>query len=232
MRKVIIPPYVASPDNIRCGQSVILMILKHFMPEKEWMFEDADKICGYVEGKGTWTTVSILGMLDKGFDIVSYSSFDKEKFLLAPEKYLLERCGEAKAKETLETADMNSVIASEQRALVETDYHKVKRDWQWHDVKEMLDQGYLLYTWVNSRKFYCRNDDRVSGHVVLIFDYNEKMGTVAFHDPGGYGSLSDKTPIHLSAGQPGEIGTDYFMASAKNIGAEGGSSLVGFRLRK
>jgi hypothetical protein len=231
-KKTIIPPYVSSPDNIRCGQSVILMILKHFMPDKEWDFADADKICGYVEGKWTWTTVFILGMLHKGFDVVSHSSFDKERFIAAPNEYLLERFGEAKTKMTLEHTDMDSMIAAEKQALTETDYQWIRRDWQWHDVKELLDQGYLLYAWVNARKLYCRNEDSVSGHAILVFDYDEEMGSVTFHDPGGFGPLSDETRIHLGAWQAGRVGTNHFMAAAKNIGAEGGSSLVGFRPRK
>lgn len=233
MTQMIVPPHVECPDNIRCGQSVALMHLKHFFPERAWDFQDADKICGYVEGKWTWTTTALLNMLDLGMEIVSFSSFDNHRFLKEPVEYMYERFGQEKAKACIENTDIEKALESERRAMAMSSdqWQNMDRDWQWSDAADLLAQGYLLSVWVNSRALYSRNDGQVIGHMVLMFAYDPENDVVTYHDPGNVIDL-DGQLVQTNACKGARIGASHFMKAAKNPGAEGGSSLMAFRRKR
>ena len=233
MQKIITPPYVECPDNIRCGQTIILMILKHFLSEHEWTMQDADNICGYVEDKETMTHVAIQGMIEKGFEVINISGFDLEKYSKDYFSYMQEYHGEKIGLENIAMADheMGCVVAK--KILTSPHFSYIKRDWEWSDVERLLNEGYLLLTWVDSRKLDCRNNQTiVAGHYVLVYGYSKEYEVVQFHDGGSYVAMDDGEEFECNRAKAMRVGIDYFMNAAKSPSGPGGADLTAFRLQK
>jgi hypothetical protein len=232
-RKIIVPSYIESPDNVRCGQSVILMILKQFMPEKNWTFQDADKICGYVEGKNTWNTVATQGMIEQGFEAVSISSFDRSKFIAQPKEYLIEEYGEEKAGHMFERSDVFAAVEAAKKLIASSSNQHIQRDWEWSDIQQLLKDGYLIDIWVNPFKLYNRNRHSTAGHFVLVYEYDVEYDAVMFHDPGSIVLGDQETEsFQANAWKSARVGTEHFINAAKSTKGDGGSSLVAFRSKK
>jgi len=226
-QEIIIPPFVESPDSFRCGQSVVLMILKHFIPEREWSFEDADKICGYVEEKWTWSEAAAVSLAEIGFEVQCITDFDIEAFLKSPENYFVKKYGPENGIEMLTLADMKSTVEYFNRYLSNPNILTIKRSWTVQDAIALLNEGYLLMTWVDSDVLSSLNLNG-SGHFVTVFHYDENLQRIIFHNPG---YLSSKLGIYINAAKSTCIGIDHFMKAAKADG-ESGSSLTAFRLKK
>ena len=234
-RKIITPPLVECPDSMRCGQAVILMILNHFIPEKNWTYEEADQICYYKDGIHTWDTAPIKGMIERGFEVVHFCRFDPDKYLANPTGYLSEYYDQKTVDYMLKYGGIDESIQIENELKNVEHYVHFKEDWQWNNVAKLLAEGYLILTWVNARKLYSSNkpNENVSGHFVLLFDYDEKFQYVMLHD-GGSIFPTDEEHISFQCNllKNFRIGSNHFMNAAKSDKTDGGNFLAAFRLRK
>jgi len=226
-KAIITPPYIESPDNIRCGQSVTLMILKHFLPEKDWTFNEADRLCSYVEGKWTWSEAAALSLAQIGFEVVRYTDLDLEAFVEAPETYFFKKYGPEQGQETMDNIDLESSIDICKKYLANINIETIKRGWGLKDAARLLNEGYLLMAWVNPRLLYSR-DKSDSGHMVMVFHYDEASKSILFHDPGYHSSALGGTQVN--AWKSACIGIDHFMKAAR-AGGNDGSELTAFRLK-
>jgi len=231
-RQIITPPHVEAPGSTRCGPSIILMILKHFLPEKEWTFDDADRICGYIEGKWTWSTACIPAMIELGFEAINFSTFDNNAFIENPEQYLVQQFGPEKAKINIDKCDIPMIVDILKTAKGSPYETTVSRNWQWDDVDRLLSAGYLLFTWVNSRALLCRQDESFSGHFVLVYGYNPEKKYVLYHDAGGEMDSIDEGKHERNRFKGACFGIDHFMNAAKDENGDGGLTLIAFRLRE
>jgi hypothetical protein len=232
-RKLVTPPFVECQDDHRCAQTIILMILKHFLPDKEWTRQEADEICYYIENLHTWDTAPIKGMVERGFEVVHFCRFDPDKYIADPKNYLYEYYDKKTADYMVEYDDVDRSVRIEKELKNVPHYRHVKRDWQWTDVEQLLDDGYLILTWLNPRKLYNRHkQDEVSGHFVLLFGYNSETKAVMVHDGGGYGEVPGEGFFQMNALKSYRLGSDHFMHAAKSDKTDGGNFIAAFRLRK
>lgn len=177
-------PFFGNPDNKSCGQCVYRMTLSHLFPEKTWSISEVDSICGVVKGKHTWQYLPIMTLADMGLDLQIFSTFDTEQFLINPEAYLIEKYGKDGAKNSIGNTDIPKVIAQASEYIHYIKTSKVVRHATDHTpeiAKNLLNDGYLLIMWVNSRKL--NNQEGFSGHLILVYDH---VGSnFIAHDPGG-----------------------------------------------
>jgi hypothetical protein len=52
------------------------MMLKYFLPEREFTFRELDVISAKVEGLWTWPTATALWLVDNGFEVRNVETFD------------------------------------------------------------------------------------------------------------------------------------------------------------
>ena len=176
-------PFHGNHNGLSCGQCVYKMILEYFYPEEEWSFSKMDKICDAVPGKYTWPYAPIVYLHDKGCDIEIFTMFDTHAFLKNPEEYLISELGEDLKNDHIEKSDMSAILHQAKMFQALSDKNTLKETHKFYtpeDLRTLLDNGYLINTWVNSRKL--NNLDGIMGHSILIHDYNDK-GFYA-HDPG------------------------------------------------
>ena len=67
MKKEI--PYFKQPDNTHCFQACLKMVLKYFFPEKEFTFEELDKITDKPKDKWTWSCTALVELKNIGLKI-------------------------------------------------------------------------------------------------------------------------------------------------------------------
>ncbi len=79
MKKV--PFFSNTDDNTHCFQAMLRMILKYFLPEKDFSFAELDKFSGKVKGKWTWSSRALINLQKMGFELVNICCFDWQKFI-------------------------------------------------------------------------------------------------------------------------------------------------------
>jgi len=176
--KLKVPFYPNTPDDTHCFQAAIRMVLKYFLPEKEFSWQQLEKMTAKKKDKWTWSMRGMLNLKKMGFDIVNMEDFDYIRFSKEGGKYLIEKFG----KEVGEAQIKNSDIPQEMK--IAKEFIKVFGNRfkvpSLNDIKRLLAQGYLVKCSVNYFTLYGKKG--YAGHSVLVYDTDEK--NIFLHDPG------------------------------------------------
>lgn len=175
---VKIPFYPNTPDDTHCYQAALKMVLQHFLPNRNFSYEQLDEITAHLPGLSTWPTKGMLELRKLGFDIVVIEGFDPEAFVKRGGDYLTEQYG----SEVGDWAINNSDIPQEQELYSEFIKHKLHqiRLPEISEIKSYIEKGYLVICNVNSSAL--NEKTGYVGHSVVIFDYDNAGLTL--HDPG------------------------------------------------
>lgn len=176
--KFKVPFYSNTPDDTHCFQATLLMVLKYFMPNEEYSWEELDQATAKKEGLWTWPLAGMLELQRMGFDVVHIEMFDYMLFAKQGDDYLHEFYG----KEIAQAQIKHSDIQQEQRFAKEF-IRKInfeKRIPDIGDIEKLMKRGFLIICNVNTCKLNQR--DGYAGHFVVVTDYSDNELTL--HDPG------------------------------------------------
>ena len=164
-----LPFYLNTHDNTHCFQASLKMILKCFIPEKDFSFEELDKISMKEEGKWTWPMAGLIWMGENGFEVVDLEVFDYAKFIEKGGDYLIEEFGKEVAEALIKNSDTEQGRKLSRLFLNKIKVQKIipKRE----DIIKLLDEDYVVMVNVNSRVL--NNKDGYIGHFVVIKGYND-----------------------------------------------------------
>lgn len=176
MKKV--PFYPNTPDQTHCVQAGIKIVLKYFLPERDFSMEELEKLTSYIKGKGTWNTAAFINLHKMGFDVVDMDVLDIDEFLKRGPDYMLELYGPEIGQWAIEHTDFPKEQAL-YRELQQLGIHQAVTP-TIEDIKRLLDDGYLVGPGVNSRAL--NDKPGFAGHFVVVFDYDDKG--FYLHDPG------------------------------------------------
>ena len=172
-------PYFAddTEDETHCVQAVFKMVLKHFMPDKEFSWKELDVMTGKQEGKGTWLMRGLVNLTKIGFDIVDIERFDYQRVYKEGEKYIWKAL-------PIPIADwyINKSNLLQEKEQIPPFLEKVEvqsRDAMFSDIEQLMDDGYLVAVEINSGLL--NNEDTFAAHLVLLVGYDED--NIYFHDP-------------------------------------------------
>lgn len=173
-----VPFYANLPDDLHCFEASIRMVLKYFMPEREFTWEEIEKLTGKKEGLWTWPQHAMVELLSMGFDVIDVEDFDFRAFIQSPLEFLKVQYGEEGAREQI----VHSDLEAEKQYAQEFMQHgkQVARIPDFSDIRSFLDKGYLTGCLVNSKVL--NGKEGYVGHFVVVFDCNNE--TITFHDPG------------------------------------------------
>lgn len=171
-------PFYANKDETHCFQACLRMMLKHFLPEREFTFRELDDISAKVEGLWTWPTAAALWLVDNGFEVRNVEAFNYREFEQEGGDYLLRHFGENVGRAQIDHGDIPQEVK-----LARFFNKKIVSEVRIPDIADLrscLDEGYIPCCNVNS----CRlnGTDGYSGHFVIIVGYDE--GSLFIHDPG------------------------------------------------
>lgn len=173
-----VPFYGNTPDDTHCFQAALKMILKYFQADKDYSWEELEKISAKVEGLWTWPYAGMLWLHDNGFEVKSISAMDSERFANEGYDYLVEFFGEERAEANRKHSDLEQERRLA-RLFVEKDI-KDARIPDANDIKRYLEEGYLVKCTVNSRVF--RDKEGYVGHAIIVKGYDDEGFII--HDPG------------------------------------------------
>jgi len=171
-----VPFYSNTPDDTHCFQAALKMVLKYFLPEKEYSWEELEKKTAKVEGLWTWTMAGILWLKESCFDVVNIEQMDYRRFASEGESYLIEFFGEDVGKEQIEHSDIPQEVEYARRF---ADISELRIPYD-SEIKSFLEQGYLVICNVNSHML--NDKEGYAGHFVVVKGYDD-TGFI-LHDPG------------------------------------------------
>lgn len=203
-----VPFYANTPDDTHCFQACLRMILKYFLSDKEFDWQELDKISAKVEGLWTWPTAGLLWLQEHGFVVHDVSSFDYKRFANESEAYLVEHAGRHKAAVSIAYSDMPQEIALAKKFLKQAQSVELRIP----SISEMevyLDKGYLVCCQINLRAL--NDKPGYSGHFVLLIGYDKD--TFTLHDPGlpsHEGRVVTKSQFEKAWAYPNDAAKNYF----------------------
>lgn len=173
-----VPFYPNTPDNLHCYQAALKMILKYFLPKKNFSWRQLEKMTAMKKSKWTWATQSLINLHEMGFDIKDIDAFDIERFVKIGKDYLLEKYGQkvANAQEKMSDLDQERRLYKEYQKL---NIHEERLP-DLKDIFDLIGKHYLVGSNINTYKL--DNLEGYSAHSVVIFGYDENY--LYMHDPG------------------------------------------------
>jgi hypothetical protein len=173
--------YANLDDETHCTQASIIMVLSILFPEKNFSFEEIDKVTNNQwSGFATWQTHELFYYEELNINFKYYDTFDMKIFGEQGLAYIAEAYGHEVAEYNLKnTKDINL----ERRLCLEIANKKwffKRKNIGLNLVKKLLDQNYYLMLNLNSR--ILNQQPGWAGHRVVCYGYDEN-GLVV-HDPG------------------------------------------------
>lgn len=155
------------------------MILKYFFPERNFSWEELDKITGKRESElWTWPTLSFIKMQELGFEVKNIGIFDYDEFVKRGINYLKDTYDDNVAEKQRQNSDINYEIENAKK--LKNLIKKEKRIAGIKDISKLITKGYLVECSINSMALAGREGYR--SHSVLVVDTEEDH--ITLHDPG------------------------------------------------
>jgi hypothetical protein len=173
-----VPFYANTGDGTHCVQACLMTMLKYFLPEKDYTYEEMDEFTYKQKGKGTWWFPFVLKLKKMGLQVVDVSAFDLAEFYKSGEKYLRATHRVEVADWILEKSNLLEVKKYITEFLEKVDFRN--RTATLEELKELLNDGWLVGIDLNSRAL--NEKEGYSSHMVIIFSFEN--GIFTLHDPG------------------------------------------------
>jgi hypothetical protein len=173
-----IPFFANTPDDTHCVQAAFRIMLKHFLPELDFSYQELDRLSQKQPGKGTWWPPMLLELARLGLQVECIEGFDYKRFYEQGKDYV-------KAIYPSETADyyLDHSNLLDIKPMIPDLLNKVSiqtRPAGPADLDRLLDDGWLVGIDLNSRAL----NDRPGfvSHMVVIFGMDKN--NYLLHDPG------------------------------------------------
>lgn len=166
------------------------MMLGYFLPDREFTWEELEKLSAKIEGKATWPQQMAINLHDMGFDVTMVEGFDGRAFIRDGADYLHRAFG----KDIAEWQIANSDLPQEQK-LYQAAYDRgvdiQKAIPTLADMQSYIKKGYLVAANVNSPRL--RGKEGYVGHFVVILSIDDTE--LVLHDPGLPARPNVRVPI-------------------------------------
>lgn len=173
-----VPFYSNTPDDTHCYQAALKMVLKYFLPDKDYSWKDLEKFTAKKEGLWTWPTQSFMNLINLGFDVIDIDDMDNKKFIEEGGQYLINKYGKEVGEKQIERSDIKQEIRL-MKKYEKYGKHKIQMP-TFKMLEELLDQGYLVVCNINAYKL--NDKPGYAGHFVVTYGYRSK--NLHLHDPG------------------------------------------------
>lgn len=186
-----VPAFFENPDRSHCFQAVLRSVLRQAFPDRDYTWEELDRLTGKRPGLWTWPTTGLLRLREMGLEVVIRESFDYRAFADRGEEYLAEHTGADVAREQAAHSDLPYEREAARRFLERGVPENGLPGFE--DLEALLRQGYSIVCNVNRAPLMGRPG--YSGHFVLVYALDES--SVLLHDPGPPGQPARRLPRDL-----------------------------------
>lgn len=174
-----VPHFSNTSDDTHCLQAAYKMVLKYFLPEQDFTWEELDIATNKQKDKWTWDMAGLVWLVRKGFNVTFIEDFDYDRFLNEKEAYLIDRFGPEMAEEQIKNSDIEAEFKWVKPLLDEVDVQN--RIPKLEEIIDYLKKGYLVIANVNSQSL--RNEAGYAGHFVAVRGFDNEH--LIINDPGG-----------------------------------------------
>lgn len=183
-----VPYYANTPDNTHCVQACYRMILKYFLSEQDFSWDELDKKTAKQKDMWTWPMAGLCWLQEIGFDVKYIENFDFQAFLDRKEDYLIEHFGPDVGNDQIIHSDVQAEMQWTEKFL--QNIQSENRVPNVNEITQFLDNGYLLTAMVNYRPLY--DLEGYAGHCIVINGYADKY--LIINDPNS----PDSRETHVS----------------------------------
>ena len=169
--------YFKQPDDTHCFQACLKMILKYFFPEKDFSYEELDKISDKAKDKYTWFCAAAVKVKKMGLRVKAYSNFDYNEFIKNGAEYIRKKYDKEIAERTIEMSDIKSEIENAREMIKEHIYEL--KELSFKDIENWFKENYMVILLVDSNMI--NNEPGYEGHFVVLIGIDDN--NVYVHDP-------------------------------------------------
>ncbi|MEX0918742.1 MAG: hypothetical protein WDZ85_02125 [Candidatus Paceibacterota bacterium] len=175
-----IPFYKNTKDDTRCLPACWRMVLKYYLPNKNYPYHILDPLIGHKPKQWTWQSQGLLYLANLGFEVVNIENLDYKKFVRQGKKYL----AQIWSKEVFEVQEKYSDLDNEQiqaRKLIKNPLIKlINKKISISDIERYFYDGFLVMISINP--YVLERKKGYASHLVLITAIEDN--NITFHDPG------------------------------------------------
>ncbi len=176
-------------DNKRCVQACLKMILKYFLPQKDFNWKQLDKITHKIPKKGTWWFAFYPELVKLGFEVATYRDANYFRNLMKHGlKYLYVAHPKRIADWYIKHSNIKNVMHLIPKVLKEIKFNSKRASFK--DVELRLNNDYLLMSDIISRAIYHRTG--FVSHAVVITGIDAK--NIYINDPANKAGKSVAVP--------------------------------------
>jgi len=173
-----VPFFANRKDNTHCVQATLKMVLKYFLPKRDFNWRELDRLSKYKKGLGTWYIPALIKFVEMGFKIINIEFFDYKKFLREGDEYIRKFDSPEVADWYLKHSNLKYIKKDIPKFLKLV--HTQKQFAKIGDIVNLLNKGYLIASDINGNVLDGKNE--YEGHAVLIIGYDKN--NFFLHDPG------------------------------------------------
>lgn len=192
MRKYDVPFY---PDNTkdgaRCVQACFKMILKYFLPEKDFSWRELDKITYKIPKKGTWWFTAYPFLVKLGFEIQEFGASYYWQIYHRGVNYLYKIFSKKVTDFYLKESNIVDAIKFFPAASRVAVFHKKRATLK--EVENFFDKGYLWIADVDFSGVFSKWYG--PSHAIVITGYDKKH--IYFNDPAKRGGENIPLRKHI-----------------------------------
>lgn len=166
------------PTGVHCIEISLKMILGALMPGREFTVEELEAITGKQPEKGAWEMQYLIWLVDNGFEVQHWATFDYGAFEKEGIEYIRRAYGDETAEYQLRESDVPGAQKMIKPYLEKVT--NVKKSPAVADIKDLMDDGWIVRASVNSRLL--QGKDEYYGHSVVVIGF--EGDDIIFHDPG------------------------------------------------
>ncbi|HVS79251.1 MAG TPA: hypothetical protein VHD84_03125 [Candidatus Saccharimonadales bacterium] len=178
MKKV--PFFANTHDDTHCVQAGFRIMLKYFLPERDFSYDQLDKMSQKQAGKGTWWPPILIELQKLGLDVVCIEGFGYKEFYRGGADYVRQLYRSEAADYYLNHSNLMAI-----RPLIPEFLRKVQvqtRPATFEDLDSLLAGGWLVGINLNAAALNDLGRSDYVGHMVVVFD--KQNDGYWLHDPG------------------------------------------------
>jgi hypothetical protein len=173
-----IPFFPNTGDGTHCFQAAMKMALAVMWPERDFSYEELDRISMKLPGKWTWPTAAMLWMIEQGLALSLIEDFDYRAFAERGGAYLVERYGKEVGEAQMAHSDVE-VERDVSRRFADVAPIE-RRSPTIEDLVSEMQRGAVVIVNINAAPLY--DLEGYSGHFVVLCEIADDA--VVLHDPG------------------------------------------------
>jgi hypothetical protein len=156
--------------------------------------DEADKMTGYVEGRGTWQFRMLLALADLGLNVIDHEKFNVQEFIDDPEAAIRKQVeDEAAIQGILNETDIEAERSALQRCVASDRIQFIESVPTLADLTREIAQERLVLCGVDLQVL--KGKDAREGHMLIVEALEGE--DIIVHDPGPDGGLGVRIPIKL-----------------------------------